>query len=50
MALTSCPDCKKEISSGARECPNCGKRIRPRYILNIIIFLGSLIITMLLIK
>jgi len=25
--LENCPDCKKEISSGARVCPYCGKRI-----------------------
>lgn len=24
MALITCPDCKKEISSKAESCPNCG--------------------------
>jgi hypothetical protein len=24
MALTHCPECKKEISSSARSCPHCG--------------------------
>ena len=26
MALTTCEDCRQEISSGARECPRCGMR------------------------
>jgi len=25
MALITCPDCKKEISSEAESCPNCGR-------------------------
>lgn len=24
MALTHCPDCKKEVSTRAATCPNCG--------------------------
>jgi len=29
MALTTCPECGKAMSSDARECPHCGWR-RPR--------------------
>lgn len=25
MALVACPECKREISSDAPACPNCGK-------------------------
>ena len=25
MALVTCPDCKKEISSSAEACPHCGR-------------------------
>lgn len=25
MPLVSCPDCNKEISDSAENCPNCGK-------------------------
>ena len=25
MALITCPDCKKEISSSAESCPGCGR-------------------------
>lgn len=25
MALKSCPECKKEVSSEAKACPHCGK-------------------------
>jgi len=25
MALITCPDCGKEISSSAESCPNCGR-------------------------
>lgn len=24
MALITCPDCKKQVSSNAKNCPNCG--------------------------
>jgi hypothetical protein len=27
MALTQCPECKKEISDAALVCPGCGVRI-----------------------
>jgi uncharacterized membrane protein YvbJ len=27
MALTTCPDCGKEVSSQAPVCPNCGRPI-----------------------
>lgn len=27
MALTTCPDCRKEVSSRAPSCPNCGAPI-----------------------
>ena len=26
MALTTCPECNKAMSSDARECPHCGWR------------------------
>jgi RNA polymerase subunit RPABC4/transcription elongation factor Spt4 len=29
MALIACPECKREISSGADGCPHCG-RTKPR--------------------
>ena len=25
MALENCLDCRKQVSSGAMECPHCGK-------------------------
>ena len=28
MALVTCPECKKEMSSDADACPNCGKKQR----------------------
>jgi hypothetical protein len=28
MALMNCPECKKEISSGARRCPHCGCNVK----------------------
>lgn len=27
MALIKCPDCGKEVSSSAKNCPNCGAPI-----------------------
>lgn len=27
MALITCPDCKKSVSSDAPNCPNCGRPI-----------------------
>lgn len=30
MALVACRDCGKQISRGARICPNCGKPQTPR--------------------
>lgn len=28
MAMIKCPECDKEISSSAYECPNCGKSMK----------------------
>lgn len=28
MALSPCPECKKEVSAEAKTCPNCGFRIK----------------------
>lgn len=28
MGLTTCPDCKREISSAARHCPHCGRPLQ----------------------
>jgi len=28
MALIQCPECKKDISTDAKKCPNCGKRVK----------------------
>lgn len=28
MALISCPECGREISSDSASCPHCGKRIK----------------------
>jgi hypothetical protein len=28
MALYPCPECKREISTGAKACPHCGKDVR----------------------
>lgn len=28
MALINCPECKNEVSSYAKNCPNCGYRIK----------------------
>ncbi len=30
MALTTCADCGKEISTGAAACPHCGRRVPAR--------------------
>lgn len=30
MALIKCPECGKEVSSGATSCPNCGHPISPQ--------------------
>ncbi len=30
MALTLCPECKKEVSSEASSCPSCGHPIKPQ--------------------
>lgn len=27
MSLINCPECKKEVSSNAKNCPNCGTPI-----------------------
>jgi hypothetical protein len=27
MALKTCPDCKKQISTTAQECPHCGREL-----------------------
>ncbi|CAA7392424.1 hypothetical protein CHRY9393_03144 [Chryseobacterium fistulae] len=32
MALTNCPECKKEISNRAEACPSCGFPIRGKKI------------------
>ena len=29
MALTSCPDCNREVSTEAVACPGCGRPMRP---------------------
>lgn len=29
MALISCPECAKDVSSAAASCPHCGHPIRP---------------------
>lgn len=31
MALVICPDCKRQVSSEAESCPNCGCSIKARY-------------------
>lgn len=36
MALINCPDCKKEISAKAPNCPNCGCPIRDNRPQNVI--------------
>lgn len=28
MPLVSCPECKREVSSGAASCPGCGHQLR----------------------
>lgn len=28
MALSSCPECNREISDTVRKCPNCGYKIK----------------------
>lgn len=28
MALSTCPECRKEISSDATRCPHCGKKLK----------------------
>lgn len=35
MALTECPDCKKEVSSIAEFCPDCGRSSGKRQIVNV---------------
>ena len=28
MALTTCPECSKEVSTDAARCPHCGKKLK----------------------
>jgi hypothetical protein len=30
MALTECPECRKDVSSEAIACPHCGYRVQPQ--------------------
>jgi len=32
MALKTCPECKKQVSSSARECPHCGKPLKTKWV------------------
>lgn len=32
MAFIKCPECNKEISDTVKTCPNCGHKIKKRYI------------------
>lgn len=48
MALIVCKDCKKEFSTDAKRCPNCGaKKYNPHYILKglLILFLISWVLS-----
>lgn len=29
MALMHCPECDSHVSSSAKRCPSCGKKMRP---------------------
>ena len=49
MALINCPECNKEISDTAKNCPNCGCKINQgkyifRILNNTIIFIFSIIL------
>jgi predicted amidophosphoribosyltransferase len=41
--MTLCPTCKKEIASGARTCPNCGKTFTTSGGIFIAILIGLLL-------
>lgn len=28
MAMTTCPDCRREVSESAMSCPGCGRALR----------------------
>lgn len=44
MALTNCPECKKEISSTAAACPHCGHKEKKAWLT---IVIGAIILTLL---
>lgn len=45
MAMKPCKECKQEISSSAKKCPNCGKDLRNWFMKHkILTFIGAMII------
>lgn len=46
MPLTNCSDCKKEISTNAENCPNCGAPLKQKSIITKDLSFGSLISAM----
>ncbi len=49
MALQSCPDCEKQVSSTAFECPNCGAILRERPRITFGQVLGAILIAALIV-
>ncbi|STX51572.1 Uncharacterised protein [Legionella busanensis] len=43
MPLTNCVDCKKEISTNAENCPNCGAPLKSKSLISKNLGFGSLI-------
>lgn len=37
MALTTCPECKHEVSTDATRCPNCGAKLKMGWFVKLLI-------------
>ena len=46
MALTNCPECKKEISSSAKKCPHCGYQPKSTGCFTYILYISVLTIVL----
>jgi type VI protein secretion system component VasK len=44
MAIASCKDCNKEVSTEARKCPHCGRPIKPFFTVGKILMTALLVL------
>lgn len=44
MALRICADCGEEVSSRADACPNCGRRLKGKYVGCLILLLIAVVL------